>query len=85
MSKNFTANQYESAFLPRSLQNWEVPKYHCRYPHHRSGFTRIIANTRGHLLPGVSKANRSAWGDYQGRFLIILHIYLLRFKLFSSF
>lgn len=66
MPTNFSANQYELTFKPRALQNWEVPKFRCSRPHARTGITLIVANTRGHLLPGVHKSSKSPWGDFQG-------------------
>jgi len=67
MSINFHANQYEQAFTPTRIQNAEVPK--ClkgKYPAPQTGFTRIKANDRGHLLPGVPKERSSPWGSYVG-------------------
>lgn len=65
MSRNFPANQYEQAFISHRLGNWEVPaedkaqkvsaetRYSTLRP--RDGTTQIIADDRGHLLPGVPK------------------------------
>jgi len=67
MSINFHANQYEQAFTPHRIQNAEVPK--ClkgRYPDAKTGFTRIKANDRGHLLPNVPKERGSPWGNFVG-------------------
>lgn len=36
------------------------------YPRQKTKVTRIIANDRGHLLPGIGKSNKSAFTSYQG-------------------
>lgn len=67
MSINFHANQYEQAFTPHRLQNHEIPKNEKgKYPNPATGFTRIKANDRGHLLPNVPKERSSPWGSYVG-------------------
>ncbi|CAG5124421.1 unnamed protein product [Candidula unifasciata] len=67
MSINFHANQYEQAFAPHRLQNWEVPKQEEGIrPKAHTGFTRITANERGHLLPNVPKDRSSPWGKFVG-------------------
>jgi len=67
MSTNFHANQYEQAFTPHRLQNWEVPKNEQgKYPKAQTGFTRIKATDRGHLLPGVPRERSSPWGSFVG-------------------
>lgn len=66
MSKNYSANQYESAFLSKSLLSWEVPKFPCKKPLSRSGKATVIANSRGHILPGVRRKNKSPWGEFIG-------------------
>nr|CAI5857832.1 unnamed protein product [Callosobruchus analis] len=66
MSKHYTAYQYEAAYRPQALRNWEVPKFHCDRPFPRHGRTSIIANSRGHLLPGVFRPHNDPWGNYLG-------------------
>lgn len=67
MSTNFHANQYEQTFTPHRTQNWEVPKnVEGKYPDTNTGFTRIKANDRGHLLPNVPKERSSPWGNFVG-------------------
>ncbi|CAH1955251.1 unnamed protein product [Acanthoscelides obtectus] len=66
MSRHYTAYQYEAAYRPQALRNWEVPKFHCNRPISRHGRTSIIANSRGHLLPGVFRPSSSPWGSYLG-------------------
>jgi len=67
MSVNFHANQYEQAFTPHRLQNWEIPQNEQgKYPKPQSGFTRIKANDRGHLLPNVPRERSSPWGSHVG-------------------
>ncbi|XP_046981368.1 protein Flattop homolog [Schistocerca americana] len=61
--------QFEGAYNPRRLRNWEVPE---RWPSKRAAFGRAhhqprpIANDRGHLLPGVPRGPRGPWGCYRG-------------------
>ncbi|KAL8566543.1 hypothetical protein ACOMHN_009757 [Nucella lapillus] len=66
MSVNFSANQYEQAFEPERIQNWEVPKGKGKYPLPREGSSVIHANNRGHLLPNVPRRRESPWGTYVG-------------------
>ncbi|KAL4229252.1 hypothetical protein ACF0H5_012292 [Mactra antiquata] len=76
MSLHFSANQYDKNFQPTLLQNWEVPRSYrewmvnkgmrdCR-PRAFSGFTQIVANNKGHLLPGVKRSRESPWGTFIG-------------------
>ncbi|KAF6199869.1 hypothetical protein GE061_006167 [Apolygus lucorum] len=48
--------RFETNFQPERLGNWQVPK---KYPHERPrarrGHTKVIADDRGHLLPGVTR------------------------------
>ncbi|CAI9534806.1 unnamed protein product, partial [Staurois parvus] len=66
MATSYSANQYQSAFNPRQLQNWTVPKPCKQFPRTHDGFTQIIANDRGHLLPGAPRAQASPWGAFLG-------------------
>lgn len=66
MSLRFSANQYDKAFEPLLLQNWEVPKLHRLRPRAFEGFTQIVANDRGHLLQGVKRSRESPWGTFVG-------------------
>jgi len=51
------------------LGNWEVPKWHLNRPKGRSTVTKVIANDRGHLLPGVQKTDQKHWaGLYLGTY-----------------
>ncbi|VVC39830.1 Domain of unknown function DUF4812 [Cinara cedri] len=69
MSANYTCNQFDKAFKPTRLGNWEVPKWHLNRPKGRSTITKIIANDNGHLLPGVQKADQKNWaGLYLGTY-----------------
>lgn len=58
--------QLEREFRPTRLGNWEVPKWLPQRPRARKTTTRIIANDRGHLLPGVSRPPQNPWGEYRG-------------------
>ncbi|KAM3617470.1 uncharacterized protein V6R79_006595 [Siganus canaliculatus] len=64
MSSNYSANQYDSAFRSKRLQNWCETKPTEEKPTAHRGHTTFIANDRGHLLPGVKKG--SAWPDFKG-------------------
>ncbi|XP_008191580.2 uncharacterized protein LOC103312526 isoform X2 [Tribolium castaneum] len=66
MALHFSGNQFEQAYKPKVLRNWEVPKIYNDKPRKRSGRTQIIANDRGHLLPGVPKSKGSPWGNFLG-------------------
>lgn len=64
MASNFSANQFEDSFKPKSLCNWEVPHWYPSHPRRRTATTRFIANDRGHLLPEVERPKSSPWGRY---------------------
>ncbi|XP_059151925.1 protein Flattop-like [Physella acuta] len=67
MSINFHANQYEQAFTSHRIQNWEVPQIpEGKHPKANTGFTRVIANDRGHLLTNIAKERKSPWGTFVG-------------------
>lgn len=66
MSTSFSADQYQNAFVPRRLQNWEVPTEHRENPKQPQGFTQVIANDCGHLLEGVPRTDKNPWGDFVG-------------------
>lgn len=51
MSYNFSANQYEGAFKPHNLGNYQTPKWFPKHPTTLCKATRIIGNDRGHQLP----------------------------------
>lgn len=61
--------QFDKAYKPTKLGNWEVPKWHLNRPKGRSTVTKVIANDRGHLLPGVQKTDQKHWaGLYMGTY-----------------
>ncbi|MEQ2205946.1 hypothetical protein XENOCAPTIV_019090 [Xenoophorus captivus] len=64
MSSSFSANQYDSAFKSKRLQNWCEAKSFKERPSKHVGHTSFVADSRGHLLPGVKKG--SAWPDFKG-------------------
>ncbi|KAM5126215.1 protein Flattop [Mantella aurantiaca] len=74
MAAHYSANQYQSAFNSSRLQNWNVPKPYKERPSTHDGFTQIIANDRGHLLPGVPRAKVSPWGTFLGTWDMPLRI-----------
>jgi hypothetical protein len=63
-----TLLQFDREFKAKRLGNWEVPKWYPDRPRPpRKTPTRIIANERGHLLPGIQRVpGDSAWGNYKG-------------------
>ncbi|XP_071529421.1 uncharacterized protein [Panulirus ornatus] len=62
MSLHFSANQFESGYKASRLGNWEVGRVFAERPRQRRGPTRVIADDRGHLLPGVPRTHASPWG-----------------------
>ncbi|XP_063295375.1 protein Flattop [Pelobates fuscus] len=66
MAANYSANQYQSAFNARSLQNWNVSKLSKEKPSTHDGYAQFIANDRGHLLPDVPKSKEDPWGSFVG-------------------
>mmetsp|Transcript_9774 Transcript_9774/g.17590 ORF Transcript_9774/g.17590 Transcript_9774/m.17590 type:complete len:128 (-) Transcript_9774:204-587(-) len=70
MSKNFSANQYEYNYSPKSLGNWEIPKdsetgvktsatRRWNTLRSKTKATQFVVDERGHLLPGVPKTLNS--------------------------
>ncbi|XP_030758836.1 protein Flattop homolog isoform X1 [Sitophilus oryzae] len=66
MAKHFYSYQFDMPYRPTYLRNWEVPKFYCPKPRTRHGRTQIIANTRGHILPGVPRPPCNPFGDFIG-------------------
>ncbi|KAK3883895.1 hypothetical protein Pcinc_011798 [Petrolisthes cinctipes] len=54
--------EYEPGYRPARLANWEVGRSFPERPRHRRGPTRVIADDRGHLLPGVARSHATPWG-----------------------
>ncbi|CAH0560722.1 unnamed protein product [Brassicogethes aeneus] len=57
---------YDQAFRPKNLKNWEVPKAQNHRPAQKTGPTKIISNSRGHLLPNIPKIKDIPWSGYYG-------------------
>ncbi|XP_017370634.1 protein Flattop [Cebus imitator] len=74
MATNYSANQYEKAFSSKYLQNWSPakPTKECISSH--EGYTQIIANDRGHLLPSVPRSKANPWGSFMGTWQMPLKI-----------
>ncbi|KAF6074182.1 cilia and flagella associated protein 126 [Phyllostomus discolor] len=53
---NYSANQYEKAFSAKYLQNWSPARPTKESVPAHEGYTQIIANDRGHLLPSVPRS-----------------------------
>ncbi|XP_049737013.1 protein Flattop [Elephas maximus indicus] len=74
MATNYSANQYEKAFSPKYLQNWSPAKPTKQSISSHEGYTQIIANDRGHLLPSVPRSKASPWGSFMGTWQMPLKI-----------
>ncbi|KAG5896237.1 hypothetical protein JTB14_011355 [Gonioctena quinquepunctata] len=74
MARHYTAFQFEAPYKARALKNWEVPKIFCERAHQRFGRTRIIANSRGHLLPDVLRSQGNPWEEFIGTWHLPKHI-----------
>nr|XP_021502737.1 protein Flattop [Meriones unguiculatus]XP_021502738.1 protein Flattop [Meriones unguiculatus]XP_021502739.1 protein Flattop [Meriones unguiculatus]XP_021502740.1 protein Flattop [Meriones unguiculatus]XP_021502741.1 protein Flattop [Meriones unguiculatus]XP_021502742.1 protein Flattop [Meriones unguiculatus]XP_021502743.1 protein Flattop [Meriones unguiculatus]XP_021502744.1 protein Flattop [Meriones unguiculatus]XP_021502745.1 protein Flattop [Meriones unguiculatus]XP_021502746.1 prote len=74
MSSNYSANQYENAFSPKYLQNWSPSKPTKQKITTHEGYTQIIANDRGHLLPSVPRSKASPWGTFMSTWEMPLKI-----------
>ncbi|XP_015989567.1 protein Flattop [Rousettus aegyptiacus] len=74
MATNYSANQYESAFSPKYLQNWCPAKPTKEGISSHEGYTQIIANDRGHLLPSVPRSKASPWGSFMGTWQMPLKV-----------
>lgn len=66
MSRHYRANQYEIAYKPPALRNWEVPIFFCSIPKVRRATTKIISNGNGQLLPGVKRPKNVSLSDFVG-------------------
>ncbi|XP_032992149.1 protein Flattop [Lacerta agilis] len=66
MATHYSSGQYEDAYIPKNLQNWNLPRVAKEHPTAREGYTQFIANDRGHLLPTVPRSKASPWGTYMG-------------------
>ncbi|XP_037362511.1 protein Flattop [Talpa occidentalis] len=83
MATNYSANQYEKAFSPKYLQNWSPAKPTKERISSHEGYTQIIANDRGHLLPSVPRSKASPWGSFMGTWQMPLKIPPARVNLTS--
>ncbi|KAI8125380.1 UPF0740 protein [Lucilia cuprina] len=68
MAYNFSANQFDSVYKPKGLNNWELPKWYPPRPRQRKGSTKIIANDRGHLLDAIKKNDQNPWGNFRNTY-----------------
>ncbi|XP_069334546.1 protein Flattop [Eulemur rufifrons] len=74
MATNYSANQYEKAFSPKHLQNWSPAKPTKESISSHEGYTQIIANDRGHLLPSVPRSKANPWSSFMGTWQMPLKI-----------
>ncbi|EDL39134.1 protein Flattop isoform 2 [Mus musculus] len=65
---------YEKAYLPTYLQNWSPARPTKEKIAAHEGYTQIIANDRGHLLPSVPRSKASPWGSFMGTWQMPLKI-----------
>ncbi|KAI5710390.1 hypothetical protein M8J75_008274 [Diaphorina citri] len=70
MSLNFSAHQYDAAFKPRRLGNWEVPKTYPELPLFRKCQPEVIANDRGHLYPKYKCRRKNPFCNYIGTYAL---------------
>jgi hypothetical protein len=66
MASSFSANQYNNAFVPKKIQNWEVPKEHREDPRKPKGTSKIIADDNGYLLPEYKRSDTATWSNFVG-------------------
>ena len=68
MSINFDGHQYEQAFTTYRIQNYELSRLDqvSRHPRPRRGYTRPIADCRGHICSGQQRSRESPWGSFVG-------------------
>ncbi|KAF5918305.1 hypothetical protein HPG69_006088, partial [Diceros bicornis minor] len=66
--------QYEKAFSPKYLQNWSPAKPTKQSISSHEGYTQIIANDRGHLLPSVPRSKANPWGSFMGTWQMPLKV-----------
>ncbi|NP_001089797.1 protein Flattop [Xenopus laevis] len=66
MATHYSANQYQSAFTPKQLHCWSIPKDFKQHPSTHDDYTQFIANERGHLLAGVPRSQKNPWGTFLG-------------------
>lgn len=66
--------KYEKAFSPKYLQNWSPAKPTKERASTHEGYTQIIANDRGHLLPSVPRSKASPWGSFMGTWQMPLKV-----------
>uniref|UniRef100_A0A8C5Y3L6 Protein Flattop n=1 Tax=Microcebus murinus TaxID=30608 RepID=A0A8C5Y3L6_MICMU len=74
MATNYSANQYEKAFSPKYLRNWSPAKPTKESISSHEGYTQIIANDRGHLLPSVPRSKANPWGSFMDTWQMPLKI-----------
>ncbi|XP_054977178.1 LOW QUALITY PROTEIN: protein Flattop [Sorex araneus] len=76
MAVNYSANQYEKAYHtgPRLLQNWSPARPTKERVAAQEGYTQIIADSRGHLLPSVPRSQASPWGSFMGTWQMPLKV-----------
>ncbi|CAL8088980.1 unnamed protein product [Calicophoron daubneyi] len=75
MSKNYSAGQYEQPFIPEHMQLYGPTKPFGEHPKAKKRTTHIVANDRGHLLPGQKTVPGDCpWGNYVGTWDLPCHL-----------
>ncbi|KAM4861431.1 protein Flattop isoform 1-T3 [Thomomys bottae] len=74
MASNYSANQYEKPYTATYLQNWSPANPTKKRISPQEGYTQIIADDQGHLLPSVPRSKASPWGSYMGTWQMPLKI-----------
>ncbi|XP_060976259.1 protein Flattop isoform X1 [Dama dama] len=70
----YSVSWYEKPFSPKYLQNWSLAKPTKERISSHEGYTQIIADDRGHLLPSVPRSKASPWGSFMGTWQMPLKI-----------
>ncbi|XP_031292655.2 protein Flattop [Camelus dromedarius] len=74
MTRSCPCSQYEKAFSPKYLQNWSLAKPTKERISSHEGYTQIIANDHGHLLPSVPRSKANPWGSFMGTWQMPLKV-----------
>ncbi|KAM9003703.1 protein Flattop isoform 2-T2 [Sarcophilus harrisii] len=74
MDSHLAAVSFENAFDSNYLRNWCIAKGTTKQPEAHEGYTQIIANDRGHLLPSVPRSKANPWGTFMGTWQMPLQI-----------
>jgi len=65
MSQHWHGHWTESAFTPKKLRNWEVPKWYPSWPDRHCITTKFIAYDNGHIIDKTKKIKQSQCEIYK--------------------